>query len=205
VDQGAPRGPEDEEDLASTSRLSSTRDLVEVACRGDETATSLLLERLGPRLVLWVAARLSPKLRALFDPEDVVQEVLLAVHGGLRGLEDRGERAFFSWVFRIAENRIRDFADYQGAAKRRVRPPPPVTQTTPSTAAMRSEALLRVRAAIERLPEDYRIVLQLRRLEERDTPEVAERMQRSENAVRVLYCRALKALRDAIGVSDSSL
>jgi DNA-directed RNA polymerase specialized sigma24 family protein len=38
-------------------------------------------------------------------------------------------------------------------------------------------------------------VLQLLRLEERELPEVAAIMERSENAVRILYCRALKALR----------
>ena len=35
----------------------------------------------------------------------------------------------------------------------------------------------------------------VRRLEERDTADVAKEMDRSENAVRVLYCRALKALK----------
>jgi RNA polymerase sigma-70 factor (ECF subfamily) len=205
VEQGKAHRSGDEEDLGATRQFSSTRDLVEFARGGDTSAASLLLERLGPRLVLWVAARLSPKLRELFDPEDVVQEILLAVHEGLPELDDRGERAFFAWVFRIGDNRIRDLADYQGAAKRKARPPPRVSQTTPATAAMRSEALLRVRAAIERLPEDYRTVIQLRRIEERDTEEVAKEMGRSENAVRVLYCRALKELRNVIGVSDSSL
>ena len=44
--------------------------------------------------------------------------------------------------------------------------------------------------AVNRLME-----LELRRLEEREISEVATAMDRSENAVRILYCRALKALK----------
>ena len=195
VGKGMEEDPIAGEDLGATRKLASTHEMLNAAHRGDSGAKALLLERLRPRLVLWVAARLSAKLRGLFDAEDVVQEVLLSVHEGLSGLDDRGDRAFFGWMFTIAENRIRDLADYAGAKKRTPRPPIVVTQTTPATAAMRSEALEGLRAAIETLSEDHRLVLQYRRFEDRDTAEVAKLMGRSENAVRILYCRALKELR----------
>lgn len=52
-----------------------------------------------------------------------------------------------------------------------------------------------VRDAISRLPEDYRIVLNLRDIEEIATPEVAEMLEISEGAVRVRVHRARQALR----------
>jgi RNA polymerase sigma factor (sigma-70 family) len=57
----------------------------------------------------------------------------------------------------------------------------------------------RVRAALQRLAEPHRQVIQLRRFEEREVPEIAAIMDRSENAVRVLYCRALQALKAELG------
>lgn len=169
-----------------------------MALGGDLQARARLLERLRPRIVLWVSARLSNRLRKLVDPEDVAQEVLIAVHQALDSYQDRSPRGFHAWLFRIAENRIRDLSDYASARKRQPGEPIVPTQTTPSTAAMRSEAFERVRAALLRLPDDYRRVIQLRRLEEREVPAIAGEMGRSENAVRILYCRALKALRDAM-------
>ena len=147
-------------------------------------------------MVLWAAARLSGKLRALLEPEDVAQEVLIAVHRDLETFRGDDLRTFHAWLFRIAENRIRDLADHHGAVKRRPVTPIAVSRTTPASAAVRSESLLRVRRALERLSEDHRTVIQLRHLEEREVSEVASLLDRSENAVRVLHCRALKALRE---------
>ena len=91
---------------------------------------------------------------------------------------------------------MRDLADRAGAKKRRPIPKGPVTQTTPASAAVRSESYVTALSAIASLRDDYRKVIQLLRLEERELSEVAEIMERSENAVRILYCRALKALRE---------
>lgn len=151
--------------------------------------------------MLWIAARLSGPLREKVEAEDIAQEVLLAVHRDLDGYEDRGVRSFYSWFFRIAENRIRDQVDYHSAKKRQASPGIAVSPTTPGTAAIRGEQLERVRRAIERLSDDYRRVIQLRRLEERDVAEVAGMLDRTPNAVRVLYCRALKALRDELNAN----
>ena len=65
----------------------------------------------------------------------------------------------------------------------------------------RSEAVTRLGDAIANLPEDYRRVIELRHLEERETSEVAQILERSENAVRILYCRALKELRRVLPAS----
>jgi RNA polymerase sigma-70 factor (ECF subfamily) len=176
-----------------------TQELVRSAQGGDEGARDVLLEQLRPRLVLWCASSLPARLRALYDAEDLAQEILLAVHGGLAGFRGADKRAFYAWVFRVAENRIRDLLDYVGAEKRKLPKASTFSQTSPSEAAMRGEARDRLRAALATLPDDYRTVMRMRRIEEREVPEIAAAMKRSENAVRILYFRALEALREALG------
>lgn len=180
---------------------SDTFALVEGARSGDARARSELFDALRARLVLWAASQMSPSLRAKFEPDDLAQEVLLAVHRDLDGFTGRDRRTFYAWVFRIAENRLRDLADHFGAAKRREVEIPRSSQTTPGTDAARNEAVRRLADAIADLPEDHRCVVQLRRLEEREFAEIAAALGRSENAVRIVYCRALKALRQALGES----
>jgi RNA polymerase sigma-70 factor (ECF subfamily) len=180
------------------SDLGRTDWLLDQAREGDASARQMLLERLRPRIVLWVAARLSPELRARLEPEDVAQEVLLSLHRSLDSFDGEEIGRFYAWTFTIAENRIRDLVDHHGALKRRPVPGPAVSQTTPGTAAVRAEELERVRSALEQLGEDHRRVIQLRQLEGKSVPETAEILERSDNAVRVLHCRALKALRDLL-------
>jgi RNA polymerase sigma-70 factor, ECF subfamily len=178
--------------------LKETESLVEKTLEGDGEARGELLERLRPRLVLWSASRMSPTLRAKIDPEDMAQEILMALHKAIDDFEGDPGPAFRGWLFRVAENRIRDAAKHWNAAKRKTITRRPFTQTSPSGAAARKEAVTRLREAMDKLPEDYRRVIQLRRLEERDTDEVAELMERTENAIRILYFRAVRALREGM-------
>ena len=178
--------------------LAETTQVLHAALDGEVDARGALLERLRPRIVLWVASRMSPALRAKVEPDDVAQEVLLAVHKGLDRFEHRDQGSFFGWLFRIAENRIRDQVDHFGAKKRQTPEPVSFSQTSPSMAARRREQVGRIVEAVEALPPDYREVIRLRRFQELECRQVAEIMNRSENAVRVLYCRALKALARSI-------
>ena len=54
-------------------------------------------------------------------------------------------------------------------------------------------------AALERLPPDYREVITLRNLQGLSLVEVAGRMGRSHEAVRQLWCRAVRRLREECG------
>jgi RNA polymerase sigma-70 factor (ECF subfamily) len=179
--------------------ISETQILVERAAQGDELAAGDLLERVRPRLVLWCANRMSPKLRAKLQPEDVAQEVLIRLHRSLGTFRPHGgRRAFLGWMFTVAENRIRDLVDHHGALKRRTIVPRSLSQTSPSVAAARKENIQLLREAMEDLSADHRSVLQLRRIEERDVEEVARLMKRSPGATHTLYWRALGALRQAM-------
>ena len=171
-----------------------TRRFLAGAIGGDEHARGLLLDRVRARLELWVTTRLSAALRSKVEPEDVVQETLFAVHKGLDGFEG-DDGAFLGWMFRIAENRIRDLAAHFGAKKRQAVDLMPRDQTTPSMAAGRKETAVQVRSALALLSDPHKQVIQLRRFEELEIAQIAKVMERSENATRILYCRAVQALR----------
>lgn len=172
-----------------------TQRLVTAALAGDADAFTALVERLRPRLVLWCAARMSERLRAHLEPDDAAQDILLALHKDLRSYQGPPDKHFFGWFFTLAENKMRDLVDYWSAAKRQPGEPLRHSQTSPSQAAARRELATVVRDAVAALPDDYRDVVRLLKLEGRDVAEVAQIMERSENAVRILYCRALKELR----------
>lgn len=176
-----------------------TQVLVERAVDGDDIAVGDLLERMRPRIVLWCTNRMSPNLRAKVEPEDAAQDVLLALHKALPAFDAKGgRRAFFGWVFKIAENRIRDLVDHHGALKRQTVQPRSFSQTSPSLAAGRTELIGVLREAMEELSDDYRKVIQLRRIEERDVEEVAKILERTTGATHTLYWRAMDALRLAM-------
>ena len=173
---------------------------VERALDGDVAARDVLLARVRPRLVLWAASRMSRELRASYDPEDVAQEVLLAVHRDFERLAPREPKEFLPWLFGVAEHRINDLVDHVRAAKRSGEAPrvAPSERSPASLAGLREDAE-RLMRAIATLSEDHREVLRLRRFEDLSAAEVGRRMERTEGAIRVLYFRAIAALRDEMG------
>ncbi len=71
--------------------------------------------------------------------------------------------------------------------------------SSPDSRADRREQAARLLAALQRLPEDYRTVIDLRNLKELPFDEVARRMGRSPEAVRKLWTRAIEKLREDLG------
>jgi RNA polymerase sigma-70 factor (ECF subfamily) len=174
--------------------LDDTIGLLSLAFDGGDRELGDLLERIRPRLVMWAAARLSQQMRTKVEPEDVVQDVLVAVHKDFREFKGRDPAAFFKWVFTIGEHRIRDLVDHFGALKRRLPEPQSFSQTTPSTAASRTEQVRKMMEALQRLSEEHRQAIVLLKIEERSSADAALVLGRSENACRILLCRAMKAL-----------
>jgi RNA polymerase sigma-70 factor (ECF subfamily) len=192
-----------------------TAELIRQARAGDAAALAGLAERYRDFVRLLVRARCGGRLRARLDSSDLVQETLLRVSRHIAQFQGHGEDEWRAWLARIAENEvIAQYRRHLGAARRdagREQPlAPPLSgasrleqwwarsQSSPSQAAVRRERALVLTDALGRLADDYREVLVLRHLEGLDFPEVAQRMGRSPGAVRVLWTRALKKLRDEL-------
>jgi RNA polymerase sigma-70 factor (ECF subfamily) len=111
--------------------------------------------------------------------------------------------SLMGWLVRIAENEIRDQADFQHRQRRDIAAGVPLDEITLQLAASGrsalSEAALNEQAdyltrALEGLDPDHREVIVLRKLEELSFKEVGARLGRSEDACRMLLARAMVAL-----------
>ena len=131
-------------------------------------------------------------------------------------LKTREPAAFKAWLARIAENVLRDACK---ALERKKRPNPSRrvgnytrddscallleqligVSSTPSRAAARLENGRLVLRAIEKLPPDYGIAVEMMDLEGHSADEVAEKIGRSVGAVYMLRARAHARLRMLLG------
>jgi RNA polymerase sigma-70 factor (ECF subfamily) len=189
--------------------------LIRQARAGDAAALETLLGRYREFVRWLVHARCAGRLRTRVDSSDLVQETLLRAAQNISQLHATSEEEWRAWLTRIAEREvIHQLRHHVGAAKRAVAREQPLlgpmssaggrsrleqwwarSQSSPSQVAIRKERVLLLADALARLPEDYRLVLVLRHLEGLDFAEVAERLNRTAGAARVLWLRALKRLR----------
>ncbi|MCA8955761.1 MAG: sigma-70 family RNA polymerase sigma factor [Planctomycetes bacterium] len=181
-----------------------TRDLVQDASCGDEQAIRELLSLNLPRLRAFIRLRTGPQLRAREGDSDIVQSVCREVLNDLGKLEYQGEARFRSWLFQAALRKIIDKHRFHEMHKRDVRREERgidggvldcyQTLSSPSGQLMRQESADRFEAVFDSLPEDYREVITLSRIVGLPHAEIAQQMNRSVAAVRVLLHRAVAKL-----------
>lgn len=180
------------------------------ATRGDAAAIGEVLRAYLPRLQRFVHLRLGPALRAREDTLDVLQSTVRELLEA-RDFEWRGEVEFRAWLFQAALNKIREKARFHAAGKRT--PARELTGTavapalgevlhdlvTPSRVAIAKEDVVRLEGAFAQLTEPQREVLTLARVVGLPHAVIAERLGKSEVAVRQLLVRAVAALGAALG------
>jgi RNA polymerase sigma-70 factor (ECF subfamily) len=177
--------------------------LVSRISRGDPAACEQLVRAYGGRLLV-VARRI---LGSDEDAADALQDGFLAAFRSISTFS--GGSQLGTWLHRIVVN-----AALMKLRKRRRRREQPIDDllprflsdghqsepagrwTGPSDAGAAGDETRRlVREAISKLPENYRIVLLLRDIEELDTEATAELLGMSVNAVKTRLHRARQALR----------
>jgi RNA polymerase sigma-70 factor (ECF subfamily) len=170
--------------------------LMERSLNGDRLAYGELLSRLTPALRRTVGAR--ARLAGL-EPEDVVQEVLLALHLK-RNTWVRGTPVA-PWVTAIARNKIVD------AYRRRGRRPEvsidSVVESLRDEATLSEDHSYDLERGLAKLPSRQREVLQAVSLQGYSAQEAALRLRMSEVGVRVTLHRALKSLHAFFSRDDS--
>jgi RNA polymerase sigma-70 factor (ECF subfamily) len=206
----------------SNGQPGATANLLARYRAGDPKALDQLYARYLDRLLAVTRLRMGPKLRAKMESADIVQEAVLASLRGLGSFEYKGEGAFFHYLCKLAENRMRDMAEHFGALRRdvaRERPLEPLrptanstygpiltpaTLTSPATRAMRKEELERLEQAVDSLPEPQREALLLVRYVGLAFAEAGDMLGKSPDAVRMLVARAMVALAKKLDISQSS-
>jgi RNA polymerase sigma factor (sigma-70 family) len=161
----------------------------------------IAFEQHRERLLSVIYLRMGPDLRTRMDPEDVLQDVAIEAMNSWHTLTDQGNAG--AWLVTLARRKVaRILRDQVGVAARDPRRehamktdlPVADRRSGPVTAADRKDRLVLLGQAMERLPEDYREVVLMTKIEGLPAKEVGARMERSENAVNLLLSRALKRL-----------
>jgi len=184
----------------------STFALLEQAKSGDEQALSRAFERHRRRLAVLIHYKLSPQTRDFCEVEDLVQETCLRAFRDIGNFTYRSPGSFLRWLSAIADHAIVDRARYQSRERRageevpfrsasNPRGPEPADSRTPSRLFAQQEAVERLLKRMDALPEDYRQVLILAKIEGLSTAEMAERLGKSREAVALLVYRALRRFR----------
>ena len=181
-------------------------DLLQRARDGSADALNLLYERSDGRLLGYIRARLGRELRARLESRDILQAALLksVKQGAFRGQDPR---AFQAWLARIAEHEIRDRADHQHRLRRDAAREVALDEEAPVPAITRSalsrilldERARRLEEALDTLTPEHRQVILMRKFEELSFAEIGARLERSEDAARMLFARAMTALTLALG------
>jgi RNA polymerase sigma-70 factor (ECF subfamily) len=136
---------------------------------------------------------------------DATQEIFLRVWRGLAGF--RGESKLSTWVFQIAWNYLRGYHRRRGRQFNAVaekseeivaRAPDP--SPGPERRVVSSDLLDRVTAAMDDLPEHYRVVVWLRDGEDLSYREIADVLDLPIGTVRSRLARARSALKKAVGL-----
>lgn len=178
-----------------------TRRLFEEARLGEADALGAFFDRCARKLLPLIRLKMGRSLRSDLESRDILQAVLMKSFERLGQVHDPG--AVMGWMARMAENEIRDRADY-GSRQRRdaarrvpldtgaAAIPAPVRQAL--SQAILNEQAERLARALESLPDAQREIIVLRKLEELSFHEIAVKLGKSDDACRMAFARAMAAL-----------
>ncbi len=177
--------------------------LLRRARQGSRDAIDTLFDGVAGRVLAVIRLRLGPGLRSQLESRDILQATLLKAFERLEQFEGGKTANLVGWLARIAENEIRQQAEFHGRGRRdfarRVALEEavdlPIEQVHSAISRLViQEEMARLERALERLKESHREVILLRKLEGMSFPEIGQRLGKSADACRMLLARALAAL-----------
>jgi RNA polymerase sigma-70 factor (ECF subfamily) len=198
--------------------------LIERIRQRDAQALGTFLESQRKQLLAFIERNLGPALRRKVEPQDVLQETAVSA---LRFLPetDLQERDPFGWLCQIAEQRIIDahrkfFGAQKRAADREVALEAGghgaegsmaalidllvVSMTSPSQAFSRDQREFRLVQALATLPQEQQDALRLRYVDGLPTKEIAQRLGKSDGAIRVMLSRSLNQLQQLLAPAEGT-
>jgi RNA polymerase sigma-70 factor (ECF subfamily) len=182
---------------------------------GSVEALGQALESCRDYLLLVANRELDPALRAKGGASDLVQETFLEAQRDFAGFRGESEVELRAWLRQLLLHNLGDFTrHYCGTAKRQVDrevpleaggasdargPEPSDGAPSPSGEAVSHEESEALERAVARLSDDHRQVLVLRHQEQLPFEEIGRRMNRTANAARLLWVRAVERLQEEMG------
>lgn len=187
----------------------------------DADATRWPLERYRDYLHLLARLLLAPQVQAKLDASDLVQDTLLKAHQKLAQFRGDSDAELAGWLRQILANRLAgEMRRLHGPAHdislerslevavddsaSRIDAWLAADSSSPSHVLARNEELLRLAAALARLPDDQRMAVELRHLKGYTVKQISAQMDRGETAVGGLLRRGVKRLRELLDDSSSA-
>ena len=170
--------------------------LVALAQAGDGAAYGELVSRHGPAVY-------NQALRVLNSPqeaEDIAQEAFVRGWQALPGF--RGDAAFSTWLYRITANLCYSRLPHLRAALQAIDPSEtadwPDDRPLPEARLLSAETKRALYAAVDALPDHYRLLIQLRHMQGLAYQDIADVTGLPLGTVKTGLHRAHRRLRDAL-------
>jgi RNA polymerase sigma-70 factor (ECF subfamily) len=190
--------------------------LLAAARAGSRVALGQVLEAFRPYLLLVARQELDPAVQAKGGPSDLVQETFLEAQRDFDRFHGTTADELQAWLRQLLLHNVADFTRRYDTAKRGVDrempleagsssspgPEPCADTPSPSQEAIANEQAERFAHALKQLPDDYRQVILLRYEERHSFEEIGRLLQRTPNAARMLWLRAVERLKKELGISD---
>ena len=197
--------------MGASGETSSGDRLLADARAGSPEALGYALEACRRYLLLVAEKELGDDLRAKAGASDLVQDTFLEAQRDFARFQGRSRDELRIWLRRILLNNVGNFTrQYRAVAKRAVTREVGLpgaglrsecagdlagSAASPSRRLVAHEEAEALRAAVERLPDDYRRVIKLRYYHQLAFEQIGEEIGRSPEAARKLWVRAMDHLR----------
>ncbi len=191
-------------------------ELIRLARNGSGECLGQLLDRYRNYLQLLATSKIPSWIRGRAGTSDIVQEACVQVHQSIGQFRGASEGEFLAWLRTVLASRLnRLYEQHVETEKRDVRREHSVNaiaaamgrssirmeellvdrSPSPSSSLQKNELLVAVSNTMAELPEEYRQVLVLRHLNGMSFPEIAQYLEKSHGATRMLWFRAIDRLR----------
>jgi RNA polymerase sigma-70 factor (ECF subfamily) len=184
------------------------------ACGGSAAAQGQVLELCRKYLLVIANRELDAMLKAKEGASDLVQETLLQAYRGFPKFEGTTRAEILAWLRRILLNNLSNLRRRYGEAENRrvsrevslddigpfaqLKRSLALDTTSPESRAADEEASAALDRALEQLPNGYREVIVLRHGQGLSFAELGQLLDRSDEAARKLYVRAIERLREKL-------
>lgn len=195
------------------SNSANPEELIAAASQGGDERLGRLLALYRNYLRLLARIEIGGRLQAKVDASDLVQETMLEAHKNFPQFRGATEAEFTAWLRQIMAGVVcgllrryfgtqkrdiqleRNFRENPGNSSMLFEKGFVDLRSSPSQQASRREQAVLLADALENLPKDYREVLVLRHMEGLTFPDIANRMERTQDSVEKLWVRGLARLR----------
>lgn len=189
-------------------------ELIAAARDGSAEALGHLLTFSRPYLLVIANDLLPTDLQGKGGASDLVQETQLNAARAFAGFRGHTAAELLGWLREILQNNVRDFTRrFNDAAKRRAQREISLSdpgqgpdlserlearEPSPSSHLQQEERVRGVEAALEHLSEEHRLVIVLHHRDGCSFDEIGRRLERSPDAVRKLWSRAVQQLKSRL-------